>query len=218
MQIDVKTINVLKNFSSINPSILFKEGNVLKTISPTKTVMAKAVVPSAFTKQFAIYNLSKMLSVLSSYEKPEVSFNEKTLTITDGNGVSTNLPYAEESNIKVPPEREIVLPSVEASFKITQSSLSNILKMAGILSLPEIAVIGDGSNLLVSAIDSKNPSSETHTEKVGTTDKNFRAIFKIENIKLIASDYDVEVSSKGISHFKGADAEYWIAVEQNSTF
>ena len=33
MKLSDKTISVLKNFSSINQSILFKEGNKLRTIS-----------------------------------------------------------------------------------------------------------------------------------------------------------------------------------------
>ena len=44
------------------------------------------------------------------------------------------------------------------------------------------------------------------------------AIFKVENIKIIPGEYEVSISSKGISHFSGKEAEYWIAVEQTSTF
>jgi len=53
---------------------------------------------------------------------------------------------------------------------------------------------------------------------IGETDKTFNAVFKAENLRIIPGEYDVKVSSKGISHFKGKEAEYWIAVEQHSTF
>lgn len=218
MKLDTKTVNVLKNFSTINPSMLFREGNTLKTISPTKTVMAKANIDIPINKKFAIYNLGKLLSTLSFYDNPEIELREQNLVISNGNGSSTTLAYADEATIKTPPDRDITLPSVDAEFKISNSALTNIMKMLGTLGLPEIAIVGDGSNLYVSALDSKNSGSECHTEKVGVTSKTFRAIFKAENIKLIAGDYDVAVSSKGISHFKGSEAEYWIAVEQNSTF
>ena len=46
----------------------------------------------------------------------------------------------------------------------------------------------------------------------------FKAIFKAENIKIIPGDYEVSISSKGISHFSGESVEYYIAVESNSTF
>lgn len=42
------TLEVLKNFSSINSNILVKEGNTLTTISPVKNVMAMANVTEAF--------------------------------------------------------------------------------------------------------------------------------------------------------------------------
>jgi hypothetical protein len=218
MRLDTKTVNVLKNFSTINPSMLFYEGNILKTISPNKTVMAKANIETTIGKKFAIYNLGKLLSTLSFYDNPEIVLNEQNLIISNGNGSSTTLAYADEATIKTPPNRDITLPSIDAEFKISSNALNNILKMLGTLGLPEIAISGDGVNLFVSALDSKNTNSEHHTEKVGSTDKTFRAIFKAENIKLIPGDYDVSVSSRGISHFRGAEAEYWIAVEQNSTF
>lgn len=218
MKFDAKTVSILKNFSTINPSILFREGNVVKTISPTKTILAKSTVDVNFDRKFAIYNLSRLLNTLSFYQDPDVILNEQNLVVTNGNGSSTTLSYTDESTIKCAPDKEVVLPSVDASFQISNAAMQNIMKMMGNLGVPEIAIIGDGKNLMVSALDSKNPGTESHTEKVGVTDKVFRAIFKAENVKLVPGDYTVEVSSKGISHFKSDDVEYWIAVEQNSTF
>lgn len=218
MKFDNRTTMVLKNFSSINPALLFREGNVIKTVSPTKTIMAKATVDTKFDRRFAIYNLSKFLGTLSFYNDPEIVLNDKNLVITDGSGSSTTLSYADEDTIKIAPEEELKLPTTYVDFKISSVSLSNIMKMLANLGLPEIAVIGDGANLYVAAFDSKNPTSESHTERVGSTDKKFKAIFKADNIKLLPGDYEVSITSKGISHFKGETVEYWIAVEQHSTF
>ena len=71
MKLDTKTVNVLKNFSTINPSILFKEGCILDTMAPNKGIIAKAVVPSNFPKRFAIYNLSKFLGCMSLINDPD---------------------------------------------------------------------------------------------------------------------------------------------------
>jgi hypothetical protein len=158
-----------------------------------------------------------MLSTLSFYEDPEVTFNEKNFTVSK-DGSQTTLAYVSEDTIKVPPEKDLTLSSIDVSFNISAKSLSNIQKMIGALGLPEVAIIGDGANLSVAAIDSKNANSDSHNEIVGTTDKNFRLIFKAENLKVIPGDYSIDVSSRGISHFKGAEAEYWIVVEQNSTY
>ena len=219
MKLDTKTVNVLKNFSNINPSILFKEGNVLSTISPSKTVLAKAKVPANFGNRFAIYNLSRFLGSISLMNDPELEFSDKFVKISDGNGTSCNYTYADETTIKTPPEKELKLPSVDAKVNFTDSSLKEIIRASGALQLPEIAFVGDGTDVYLQAMDVKNPSGDIFKIKLGTTDKNFLVIFKTENIiKILSGDYTVNISSKGISHFEGPDVEYWIAVEASSTY
>ena len=68
------------------------------------------------------------------------------------------------------------------------------------------------------AVDTKNPSGDVYSIDIGTTDKVFRAVFKSENIKIIPGDYQVSISSAGISQFSGKEVDYWIAVEASSQF
>jgi hypothetical protein len=217
MKIDTNTISVLKNFAKINPSIIVQEGNVLKTMSTNKTILAKANVTTNFGKRFAIYNLDRFLSTISLFNNPELNFGEKSVEISDETK-KINYTYADESTIAKAPEKEINLPSVDVIFKLTNDNLKDVEKAAGVLQLPEILVSGDGVNVYLQAADSKNPSGDVYSVAIGTTDKTFKAIFKHENIRIISGDYEVSISSKGISNFKGAEAEYWIAVEQSSTF
>lgn len=217
MKIDTNTVNVLKNFAKINPSIVVQEGNTLKTISPNKTIMAKANVTTNFGKRFAIYNLDRFLSTLSLFNDPELNFGERAVTISDNNK-TTNYTYADEATVAKAPEKEINLPSVDVSFRLTNDNLKDVEKAAAVLALPEIVVSGDGSKVYLQAADTKNPSGDIYSIAIGETDKNFKAIFKSENIKIIPGDYDVNICSRGISLFKGAEAEYWIAVESHSTF
>ena len=219
MNLNAKTLEILKNFYSINPSLVVKEGNVLTTISTGKTIVAKATVPDTFTKRFAMYNLGRFINSVTSYDKAELTFNESNVVIRETDKTeSTRLAYADESGIKVPPEKPINLPTIDATCKITTAALRSVQKQLGILDVPEIAVTGDGVNIYLQAVDSKNVTSDTFSITIGSTDKTFRALFKAENIKVIPGDYDVEICSKGISHFKGQDIEYWIAVEANSTY
>lgn len=217
MKIDTDTVNVLKNFSKINPSIVIQEGNVLKTISPTKTIMAKAKVKTEFANRFAIYNLDRFISIVSTFTDPDFKFGEKSVDISDNNK-KTHYVYADETTVTKAPDREINLPSVDVTFKLTNSDLKDVEKAAGILALPEIAVVGDGKTISLQAVDTKNPTGDVYSITIGETDKAFKAIFKAENIKIIPGDYDVSISSRGISHFVHEDVEYFIAVESNSTF
>lgn len=217
MKIDTDTVNVLKNFAKINPSIVVAEGNVLKTISPTKTIMAKAKVKTDFDKRFAIYNLDRFISIVSTFTDPEFKFGDKSVDISDNNK-RQHYVYADENTVTKAPEKDINLPSVDVSFKLTNESLRDVEKAAGILGLPEIVVVGDGKTISLQAADSKNPTGDVYSITIGETDKAFKAIFKAENIKIIPADYEVNISSKGISHFVHEDVEYYIAVESSSTF
>jgi hypothetical protein len=217
MKISTNTLNVLKNFAKINPSIVVPEGNVLKTISPSKTIMAKAKVETNFGKRFAVYSLDKFISAISLFNDPELKFGDRSVEIYNGSA-KTTLTYSDESTITKAPDKEINLPSVDVSFKLTNEHLKDVEKAAGVLGLPEIVVMGDGTNVFLQTVDSKNPSGDSFSINIGDTDKAFKAIFKFENIKIIPGDYDVTISSKGISHFSGKEVEYWIAVEQSSQF
>ena len=74
MNLDVKTIQTLKAFSMINPSLLFKPGSVIKTISPSKTILAKATVPDSFDREFAIYDLMRFLGSYTMFEEADLDF------------------------------------------------------------------------------------------------------------------------------------------------
>lgn len=217
MKISTNTVNILKNFAKINPSILIQEGNTLKTMSPSKTIMAKAKIDTEFPKRFAVYNLDRFISTASLFTDPNFDFGERTVTIKEGDR-KIDYVYADENTINKMPDREINLPSIDVTITLTNASLKEVEKAGGVLGLPEILIVGDGSNVYLQAADSKNPSGDVFSVKIGDTSKTFKAIFKTENIKILPGDYEINISSRGISHFSGKEAEYWIAVEQSSTF
>lgn len=217
MQLNPQTMNILKNFSTINPSIVVKPGSVLTTISPSKTILAKATISDNFTTLFGVYALNRFLSSLSLFDKPELDFGESSVRISDG-GRSITYHYSDPSIILVPPEKDIKLPSIDAECKLTNKDIQSVLKALGVLDLPEIAVVGDGERISLQAVDSKNGASDTYSVDVGETDRVFRAIFRAENLKMIEGDYTLKVSSKGISQFIGTDVTYWVAIEASSQF
>jgi len=217
MKLDAKTLKILKNFSDINQSIQIKSGNVLSTISGTKTILAKAKVADTFPTTFAIYDLSKLLSVLSLFQEPEIDFDKNQLVVSkDKNKV--HYTYADPKTIVLPPEKEIKLPTTDVQFTLTQEMFTAVSKAMSILSLPEMAVVGENGELKLCAIDSKNPSGDSYEVDLGVAESDFRVIFKNDNLKLIPGNYNVSVSSKGLSRFVGDNIEYFIAVESSSTF
>ena len=218
MKLSENTINILKNYAVINPSLLVKPGNVLSTVSPVKSIFAKATVEENFPLQFAIYELSKFLGVVSLFNEPELDFGEKQMTIISGSQ-SLNYTYADPSMIVTPPEKDINFPEPDIEFNITQEELQKVVRATGVLQLPDIAVIGDGSTLKMSSTNSKNPTTDVFNIKVGETAKTFNMIFKAENIiKLLSANYNVKISSRGLALFTADTIRYYVATEANSSF
>ena len=79
------TIDILKNFSTINTSIVIKEGNILRTISNEENILASATIEETFPQTFAIYDLNQFLSGLSLFDSPSLVFdNDDYLIIKSG--------------------------------------------------------------------------------------------------------------------------------------
>lgn len=217
MKFDARTIQILRNFSTINPSLIFKPGNTIATLSQSKTVMAKATINTKMESKFAIYDLAQFLSAVSMFNDPELVAGSSNMEISEGSE-KINFTFAEPSLILSPPDRQLKLPSPEVQFELKSEILARTQKALGIIGAPEIAVTGDGSAIYIEALNTKNSSESTYKVQVGETDKTFNMIFLAENIKLLPGDYNVSISSKGLSLFKSVDVEYFIAVEDTSTF
>jgi len=217
MKFESQTLAILKNFASINPSICFTEGQPLRTISPGKTILAQATANSDLPGTFAIYDLSRFLSVLSLFDSPSITSVNTYLTISDERQ-TVNYTFADLSTITIPPARTPVVDGAEINFDLTAEALLRAQKAMGVLGLAELCVHGNGEQILLKAVDSKKTGSDSFAIQVGTTNHNFNMIFKAENIKLMPGSYQTAISSRGIAHFKSDVVEYWIATEASSTF
>jgi len=207
------TLNILKNFSGINPSLMFKPGQTLRTISPQKTVMAAATIDESIDSPAAVYDLSRFLSTLSLFDNPDIQFGQDKFTIQAGRS-RVNYTYASESMIITPPERDIPLPDPEAVFNVAWDNIQNVIRAAGVLQLGEIAFKSDGTTISLSAVDSKNPTADNYSVDVAEGNgSTFDMIIKVENMRVMPADYQVSLSSKGMAHFKSDKVQYWIALE-----
>ena len=223
MKLSKHTLNMLKNFSDINMSIEIKKGNLLRTVSVQKNILAQAELEDEFPKDFAIYELNRFLGAVSLFDDPELEFNAKSVNIGTTKH-SADYVYCDPSMIVTPPENNISFPDPEVKFTLTQDSLSQVMRASNVLGTPEIAIEGGphpNDSIRIKALDVNNDSTDTFQvvldEKSGHT---FRFVFKTENMKMIPGNYDVEISSKGISHFtlQGQNLQYWIATESTSNF
>ena len=220
MKLSESTLSLLKNFSNINQSILFKQGNKLRTISVMKNILAEATIGEEIPKDFGIYDLGQFLNGLGLHHNPELDFaNDGHLVIKEGRMCSKYF-FADPNVIVTPPDKEISIPTEDVSFELSTQQLDKLLKAAGIYQLPDLAVIGEAGVVKLLVRDKKNDTSNTFAVTVGETDKVFTFNFKIENIKILPGTYEVVVSQKLLSKFtnKDCDLRYYIALEPDSTF
>lgn len=217
MKLSEGTVQILKNFSGINQSLLFKSGNTLKTISPLKTILVEATIGEDFPKEFALYDLNKLLAKVSLYKDAELGFDDDKLTInTENKKKSDFIKYCSPKVIVTPPEKPIAIGATDCSFNLSEEDLDWMRKSAGISGSPNFVFESDGTTIYFIATDVKDDSADQSKIEIGTGDgKVFRVVMKVENFKLLDGSYEVEISRKGLSKFKHKTIPitYFIAIE-----
>lgn len=217
MKLSKETVALIKNFAGINSNLLLKQGNKLATISAQKNVMADATTNETFP-DFAIYDLNEFLGAMSLFEDPELDFQDKYVSISQGN-MKIKF-FAADASVLVAPQKAITFPEAEIDFRMSAAMLNMIHKTASVLRAADVSIVGDGSKITAVVGDKKNASGNSFSEPVGDTDKTFKVNLKVENLKMLPGDYDISISSKKISRFKSpnSDLVYYVAVEADSTF
>jgi hypothetical protein len=218
MKFSKETLAVLKNYSSINSNILLKEGKELSTISPEKSTVSRVSISEEFPQEFGIYDLGEFLGLLSLFEDPEITFNGKYVTISQGkNSIKY---YAADESVLVYVKKFPKLEAPEIEFKIEAANLASISKTASVLKTNDVAFIGDGSTIKVVVGDKKNPTANNYELEIGETDKTFKVYLNTDNLKLIPNDFKVGIVNRRLAEFttEASDLTYYIAIEAESTF
>ena len=212
------TIEVLKNFCSINKSIVIKPGNQIATLSINKNILAIADVEEQFDSQISIYDLGVFLGGLSLFDQPKIDTTDSNyVTVSDQRGKSkTRFFYADPDIITQPPEKEITIPSVDVKFRLEAVVLQQLQRAAMVYQLPDLCLYGDGTEMSLCVTDKKNDTSNSYSVQVGASDDEFCYCFKVENLKLLAGDYNVTISKQNVALFQGSGIKYFIALEPNA--
>ena len=226
MKLSNETVTVLKNFSTINQNLVIKAGNKLSTMSAMKNIVASADVQEDFPQDFAIYDLNEFLAALSLFEKIDLDFKDDFVVITEGGDSRRALQYwYSDPSVVTHPKTDITMPDPDVQFQFASSTLAEVTKAASIIGAPEMVLEGTSKgNAVLKVTDKKNATANDF--KVGlsvdenTKDVPYKFWFKVENLKLIPGSYEVNVSSKKISHFSNTKApvRYFIALEPESSF
>lgn len=215
MNLSEHTLSVLKNFASINSGVVLKPGKSQKTISAEKSILVEAKLEDDIPSEFGIYDLNQFLGIVTTLKNPEVTFGENTVNLNDGElsvtyrGCSSNL-------IITPPNKELKLENVTTKFSLSNATLQKLVKVATMISLPNLSVIGKDGSLLLKIHEKANDTSNDGVQKIGDyAGKDFIATFNKDNLKLLPDDYEVEVQVGAFAKFVNVKGNltYFIALE-----
>jgi len=215
------TIEVLKNFCSINKSIVIKPGNQVATLSINKNILAIADVEESFDSQISIYDLGVFLGGLSLFDSPRIDTTQSNyVTVSDQIGRSkTRFFYADPDIITQPPEKVISLPSIDCDFALSADILQQLQRAAAVYQLPDLCLFGHEGAVQIMVTDKKNDTSNSYSVDLPDAvigDEEFCFCFKVENLKLLPGSYHVMISKQNVAEFRGDGIKYFIALEPNN--
>lgn len=223
MELSENTLNVLKNYSGINPNMMIRSGNTIKTISEARTVLSTAIVDADFPKDFGIYDLNEFMGVLSLVDTPRLKFEDEYVVVNDSTGRSKVKYFYSSEDTLTTPQKDITMPEANVKFTLDNDTMNKLKRAASTLGHSEISISGSDGVLSLAVVDSQNMTSNAFSIDIDgefDNDATFNFILSTNNLKILPGDYTVEISKKLISQFShtSLDVKYWIALEKTSTF
>ena len=214
-----KTLDVLKNFSTINSSIVFRKGSTVRTISNAENILAKFTGEEVFPVDFAIYDLSQFLSGISLFSDPQLEFDNENFVSIRGGRQSARYFFSDpEITLKSAPEKNVNFPGSDVQFNLVGDDLVALRKASAVYNLPDLTFQSEEgvNNIKLILRDKENDTSNTYEQSIsGSCTGSYSLDLKIENIRLLPGNYTVKVSKHLISEWTNTDLDltYYIALE-----
>jgi hypothetical protein len=215
--ISQKTMMVLKNFATINGSILIRKGNILKTISIGENAVAQYSCAETFPQTFGIYDLNQFLSGLTLFPDPVLRFdNEHYVTISGGGRSAKYYFSSPEITLKAAPEKDVAEFSSDMSFMISQEDILALQKASAVYGINDLKFESIEDVIRLSLVDKEDETSNVFSiDLPGDSTGTYEFFMKMENIRLLPGNYDVRISKHLITEWKhnALDLKYYIALE-----
>ena len=214
MKLSKNTLKIISNFAGINKGMLFRQGRQLSTIAETKTMVGYAQIEEEIPTEFAIYDISKFLSILSTFSDPELKIEEQFVVISDGDK-RKNYKYRRcaLNAILYPESTDVEFGEPVADFVLSATDFANITKITSISKHPEVMFSGDCGDLLIQAHDEKGGITDIYSNVMGQTNTTFKTRIKMESFNtLMAVDYNVSIYENACK-FESGNLKYFIGAE-----
>lgn len=191
------TISALENFAQINKACFLEAGNVIRTTSQSKTVLAIVKIEETIPSDFKIYDLPGLITMLNLpiFDSCNIDIDEKRMIIKNDRA-EQKFVAAAESIVSLPPASfEPKLSEVKFKGSLTTESLSHIMKVVSAMKHDTIRFQCSGNVLKLVTLNSADPdTSNVHQYNIGTSQAgDFFVDIRPSNLKLIDIDYNFEV-------------------------
>jgi len=195
MRLSAETKLILKNFSTINPSIIIKPGSVLHTSDPSGILHAQALVKEEFSAQMDIYSLPTFLNMISSFDECEILPGPKQVLI-QGNQTEYRYLYAAPGILKPPHVRDSSFVWDEIfSTKITTDDFRAISKAVGITGINQLNIYTEDGDVFLSLHDKKS-TGNSFKSLIGKSDVEFDIWTKTEHLNFVPGEYTMAVCKR----------------------
>lgn len=212
-----QTLQVLKNYSTINGSILIRKGNQLKTISVGENALAEYSCEESFPQTFGIYDLNQFLAGLTLFQDPILEFDNDNYVTIRSRGRSAKYFFSDpEITLKSAPEKNIKFPGGDIAFNITWEDITSLQKAAAVYNLTDLVFKSVDNQISLYLRDSENETSNDYCQTIaGDTTGDYELVLKVEHLRLQPGDYHVKVSEHLVSEWRHTrlDLVYYIALE-----
>ena len=213
-----ETKAVLENYATINGSILIREGSQLKTINVGENLISQYDCTEMFPQTFAIYYLNQFLLGLSLFQDPILEFNNAEYLTIRGGGRSAKYYFSDpEITLKTAPDRNVNFPGADIEFSISGDQLKSLRRAANVYGIPDLVFKSSGGGTVtLNLCDRENETSNVYSQEIfGDNTGEYELVMKMENVNLVAGNYNVKISSKLITEWKHDTLPliYYIALE-----
>lgn len=217
-----KTLEILKNFSTINSGIIIKKGSTLRTMSTSKNILANVEVADSFPREFAIYDLNEFLSTLSLFANPTLSYENDHISIKSG-GSSVKYYYSSPTVVVGAPEKDLSFENANITMQLEKEDLAQLIKASSVMQLDTLELSSNGLRAFNSKTKGGNQfnletsiikGSSKITLESNDVKSGGKFQIKLELMKLLPVSYNVRVSDR-VVHFSNTDENlnYFIAVD-----
>lgn len=215
MQISKRTLEILENFSSINKSIAINETGFIKNISAAKNIIGLSKVEETFP-DFCIFDLNEFVSIIKMFDATkdiDFVFGKDEVIIKQAK-TKVNYKLANPDHIynkTIEYDRYFKDTQPQASFKLTNETLSNCLKASKIMGLKTINISIEDDKGEISLYDENNSAANQYRLEI-EGNGNCDADLDISLINFIRGEYDVFVFDKHI-RFDHSDGVSYIVLK-----